>query len=200
MPAEEFIEPGLCGSSYDISAHNQRLISSMNVSDTPYRQAGADSIDVPEATTFVSTKRHPVVSSESIADRWYIGKKNADQTYKVTSQNGVRSAILPLSRRYRADRHFDRPTLKGKWYTDYMFGRTKSLDGNVGAQVFANKEFFVTAYPTESKKLCGKALKTFCTEFGAPEKLTFDGAKEQVKSGTDFMKVIREFEIIPHVV
>ena len=200
MPAEEFIEPGLCGSSYDIAALNQRLISSMNVSDTTYRQAGADSIDVPTTKTFVSKERHPVVSSESIADRWYIGKKNADQTYKVTSQKGVRSAILPLSRRYRADRHFDRPTLKGKWYTDYMFGRTKSLDGNVGAQVFANKEFFVTAYPTESKKLCGKALKTFCTEFGAPEKLTFDGAKEQVKSGTDFMKVIREFEIIPHVI
>ena len=28
----------------------------------------------------------------------------------------------------------------------------------------------------------------------------FDGAKEQVKSGTDFMKVIREYEIIPHVI
>ena len=70
----------------------------------------------------------------------------------------------------------------------------------MGAQVFANKELFVTAYPTESKKLCGKALKTFCKEFGAPERLTFDGAKEQVKSGTDFMKVIREFEIIPHVI
>ena len=81
-----------------------------------------------------------------------------------------------------------------------MYGRAKFLDGSVGAQVFANKEFFVTAYPTESKKLCGKALKTFCTEFGAPEKLTFDGAKEQVKSGTDFMKVVREYEIIPHVI
>jgi hypothetical protein len=69
-----------------------------------------------------------------------------------------------------------------------MFGRTKSLDGNVGAQVFANKEYFCNEYPTSSKKLCGKALQTFCSEFGAPEKLTFDGAKEQTKSGTDFMK------------
>ena len=66
------------------------------------------------------------------------------------------------------------------------------------SQLLYYQIFFVTVYPTESKKLCGKAIKTFCTEFGAPEKLTFDGAKEQVKSGTDFQKVLREHEIIPH--
>ena len=69
-----------------------------------------------------------------------------------------------------------------------------------GAQVFANREYFCNAYPTDSKKFCGKALQTFCKEFGAPEKLTFDGAKEQIKSGTDFMKAIREYEILPHVI
>ena len=198
MPAEEFIEPGLCGSNYDIASLSQRLVSQIKITDTPYQQAGADTKDVPTAKTFASKDRHPVVSAETIADQWYIGKKNAEQTYKVTTQKGVRSAILPLSRRYRADRHFNRPTLKGKWYTDYMFGRTKSLDGNRGAQVFANKEFFCTSYPTESKKFCGKALKTFCTEWGALEMLTYNGAKEQVKSGTDFQKVLREHEIIPH--
>ena len=66
----------------------------------------------------------------------------------MTTQKGVRSAILPLLRQYKVDRHFDRQTLKGKRYTDYMFGITKSLDGNVGAQVFANKDLFCTAYPT----------------------------------------------------
>ena len=53
MPAEELIEPGLSESSYDIAALNQMLISSMNISDTPYRQAGADSIDAPTTKTFV---------------------------------------------------------------------------------------------------------------------------------------------------
>ena len=200
VPAEEFVEPGLCGTSYDIASLSQRLISTINISDTPHEHAGADTNDIPTTKTFASKERHPVVSAESIADRWSIGMNNAKQTYKVTTQKGVRSAILPLSRRYRADRHFNRPTLKGKWYTDYMFGRTKSLDGNVGAQVFANKEYFCNAYPTSSKKFCGKALQTFCSEFGAPEKLTFDGAKEQTKSGTDFMKTVREYDILPHVI
>ena len=196
VPSEEFTEPGLRETSYDIASLSQRLMSTVQATGNIDKHK----VDVPTSNTFVSKERHPVVSAESIAERWFIGKKHADQTYKVTTQKGVRSAILPLSRRYRADRHFDRPTLKGKWYTDFMFARTKSLNGNVGAQVFANKEYFCTAYPTDSKKFCGKALKTFCTEFGAPEKLTFDGAKEQVKSGTEFMKTIREYEIIPHII
>ena len=118
----------------------------------------------------------------------------------MNTQKGVRSAIRPFSRRYRADRHFDRPTLKGKWHIDYMFGRTRSLDEDVAAQVFANKDYFFTANLTESKKLCRKALNTFCKKFGVPEKLTFYGTKEQVKSGIYFIKVILEYEIIPHVI
>ena len=74
----------------------------------------------------------------------------------MTNYKGVRSAILPLSRRYRADHHLDRQTLIGKWYIDYMFGRTKSLDGNKRAQVFINKIYFYTTYPTDSKKSVAK--------------------------------------------
>ena len=34
----------------------------------------------------------------------------------------------------------------------------------------------------------GDAFKMFCQELGVPEKLTFDGSKEQVCKGTTFMK------------
>ena len=90
------------------------LVSQVQVTNIPHAHAGSDIFDIPTAKTFKSKERHPVVSPESIADRWYIGKRNSKQTYKVTTQKGFRSAILPLSRRYRVDRHFDRPTLKGK--------------------------------------------------------------------------------------
>ena len=161
MPVVEFFEPGLCGTIYDIESLSQRLISTINTSDTFNDYAQTEKNDVPAIKTFVSKERHLVVSAESIANRWCVGMNNAKQTYKITTQKGVRSAILPLSRRYKADRHFNRPTLKGKWYTDYAFGRTKSLDGNVGAQVFANKECFCNACPTSSKKFCGKDLQIF---------------------------------------
>ena len=81
-----------------------------------------------------------------------------------------------------------------------MFGRNKSLYVNVGAQVFANKEYFCNEYTNISKKFCGKDLQTFCTEFGAPEKLTFDSAKEQTKSVIDFMEIVQEYDILPHAI
>ena len=59
-----------------------------------------------------------------------------------------------------------------------MFGRTKSLDRNIGAQVFTNKDFFCTEYLTESKNIRRNSLKTFCTEFCVPEMLTFDNTKD----------------------
>ena len=73
MPAEELVEPGLCGTSYDIASLSQRLISTLSITDTPHEKAGADTKDVPTMKTFVSKERHSVVSSESMADRWFIG-------------------------------------------------------------------------------------------------------------------------------
>ena len=51
----------------------------------------------------------------------------------------------------------------------------------------------------DSKKKAGNALRLFCQEFGAPEKLTFDGSKEQTKKGTEFMKQIRTHNIDYHI-
>ena len=51
----------------------------------------------------------------------------------------------------------------------------------------------------DNKGEAGEALKTFCKEFGVPEKLTFDGSKEQTKKGTGFMKQIRKHQIDYHI-
>jgi len=118
--------------------------------------------------------------------------KAATTTLRKTTQRFLRSAILPLSRRYRTDMMFERKTLQGQWSTDTMDGRCKSLDGNRYAQVFANKSYFSRIYPMDSKKKAGNALRLFRQEFGVPEKLTFDGSKEQTKKGTEFMKQIKD--------
>ena len=39
----------------------------------------------------------------------------------------------------------------------------------------------------------------FCQEFGVPERLTFDGSKEQSMKGTEFMKQIRLHGIDYHI-
>ena len=141
---------------------------------------------------------HPVVLAESIDDRLYVGMNNAKQTYKVTTQKGIRSALLPLSRIYRADRHFTRPTLKGKWCTEWMFGRTKSLDGNVEAQAFANKEYFCTSYPTISKKFFRRPWRHFA-QSTVHQRNSPLLVEKSIKWCTDFMKTVGEYDMLTHV-
>ena len=95
---------------------------------------------------------------------------------------------------------FRRKLLEGDWFTDTLDGRTPSLSGNRYGQVFANKGYFACIYPMDSKSKAGDALKTFCTEFGVPDKLTFDGSKEQTGKGTEFMRQIRRNDINFHVI
>ena len=151
--------------------------------------------DVPLRRTFISDERHIGVTAEEISERWCIGLSQARDTVKVTTQNGIRSAILPLSRRYKADRVFERPLMRGQFYTDTMDGRCKSLDGNKFAQVFANKDFFAVAYPMASKSTAGEGLRQFVHDYGRPENLTFDGSREQCGPKTEFMKNIRKYSI-----
>jgi hypothetical protein len=76
-----------------------------------------------------------------------------------------------------------------------MDGRSKSLDGNKYAQVFATKDLFAVAYPMQSKSHAGEGLRQFIHEFGRPEHLTFDGSKEQCGRKTEFMKNIRKYSV-----
>ena len=86
--------------------------------------------DAPVLHTFQSSERHTDVTPQQLSERWGISLSAASKTLQKTTQKFQRSAILPLSRRYRADRVFSRKTLSGEWSTDTMDGRCKSLDGN----------------------------------------------------------------------
>ena len=55
-------------------------------------------IDTPARRTFVSDERHVKVTAELIAERFGIGPTRAQRTLSVTTQRGVRSAILPIKK------------------------------------------------------------------------------------------------------
>ena len=128
----------------------ERLIAEVRVNVTD---------DVPTRRTFVSNERHLGVSAEELSDRWCIGLSQAQHPIKVTTQLATRSATLPLSRRYTADRVFETPLFRGQFYCDTMDGRCKLLDGNRYSQVFASKDFFAVIYPMETKSMAGDALR-----------------------------------------
>ena len=190
--------------AFSIDDLQARLIQSVVVhddyNDTTIGSVDTQQPDVPDIRSFESSERHSDVSPKSLSERWGIGFRQAKKTLKHTTQRIVRSAIMPLSRRYRADRIYQKKRLDGKWFTDTMDSHVKSLDGNRYAQVFSNKRHFQAIYPMSSKGQAGEALRLFCLEFGIPAELTFDGSKEQTCKGTEFMKQVRKNDIKFHII
>ena len=135
----------------------------------------------PARQSFVSRKQHSQLLAESLSEKWYIGPKRAKATLLATTQNGVRSAILPLSRRYRADRMFSIKQLDGKFATDTFFSKVKSIHMNTCCQVFSHKVGFQACYPKTSTTgdNLGEALDDFVHDFCTPMHLTFDGHQSQ---------------------
>jgi hypothetical protein len=179
----------------DIGALSKRLIASAKVVARQVSQVEVEIQDVPQAKSFQSKGRHSSVTPEDLSERWQIGLEQAKETLRRTTQRLARSAVMPLARRYKADRAFQLKRLDGMWASDTMDGRVKSLDGNRYAQVFSNGSFFAEVYPMATKSDAGQALKTFIMELGVPEELTIDGSKEQTKPKTDFQKYCRRNDI-----
>ena len=141
-----------------------------------------EQIDTPaRCRSFVSDERHTKASAELIAELFGIGPTRPQRTLQVSTQRGVRSVILPISRRYRADRVFGVKRLNGKFATDTAYGKLRSLRSNIGCQLYSHKSGFKTAYPIEEidGNHVGNALTQFINNYGAPEQLTFDGAAVQ---------------------
>jgi hypothetical protein len=171
------VEPGLASISA-VFCCNQ-----MAAAIIEQRNIRATNVDVPGAKTFISNKRHSQITCEQLSERWNIGLSQAKSTLKVTTQRGVRSAIMPLSRRYRTDRMYNQRKLRNqKFCTDTLFGKCKSITNNTCAQIFANEAYFVKAHPMEKKSMAGLALQQFIRDYGVPEQLTSDGTAEQTST------------------
>ena len=171
----------------------ERIIANVNVR--------SDDADVPRRRTLVSTERHLGIDPATIAELWGIGYNKAKATIEATMQRGIRSALLPLSRRYKADRMYKMKTLDAKFATDTLYAEEKSLLQNTCAQIYSNKVGFGVCYPMRNAKgaTIGQTLKDFCHDFGIPAHLTFDGATAQVGKNTDFARAINKYEIKTHV-
>ena len=128
------------------------------------------------------------MSAEVLADRFGIGLERAKQTLRATTQRGTGLALLPISRRYRANQQFGIKQLQGKFATNTIWAKSKTLRGNVASQIYSHKCGFNTAYHLESAngENVGYSLSNFVSDYGAPEHLTFNGAAVQVGKNTRF--------------
>ena len=88
----------------DPATFHSRLVSSIQV-HAPSKSPE----ELPTLPTFQSKSRHSSVTPEDLSKRWLIGLKQAKDTIQNTTQRILRSALLPLARRYRADCMYERP-------------------------------------------------------------------------------------------
>ena len=104
-----------------------------------------DISDIPASRTFMSNSRHLKAPAEIIADLWCIGIKKAKENLEETTQRDIRSDILPLSRRYRADRVYSLKIINARFATYNFFSYIKSINQNLCAQVFSHAVGFSAA-------------------------------------------------------
>ena len=77
--------------------------------------------EIPTRRTFIYHVRHLNASAELIVGLWCIGLKRSRVRLDATTQRGVRSAILPLVHRYRADIVFSMRRINAHFATDSFF-------------------------------------------------------------------------------
>lgn len=147
--------------------------------------------------TFISEERHSTVTPEDLSEKWGISVAQAALTLKATTRKLLRSAVMPLARRYRVDRMFGVRRLRCAVSTDTMDARCDSIHGDRYCQVFATKEFFAECYPIAKKSDCHIPLKKFIRTYGAPDEIISDGSREQTGRNTAFKAELRKFDI-PH--
>ena len=147
--------------------------------------------------SMVTEERHHTLTPEALAQMWQCGLKTARATIKATTQLGIRSALHPLSRRYRTDIMSQNLTrLNTTFYSDTMFAKCTSLNGNAVAQVFTDGQGYYHAEPLVSKAQAGEALDSFAATVGVPNVMVTDGAMEQTGPNSHFQKSLKRMGVL----
>jgi len=163
----------------------QRLIGAVKIATT-YRK---------DVDSVITNERHSKVSPEELARKWNIGLQTAKDTLAVTKQDGVRTAVHPMTRRVRVDHmRLHRPRLRDVWYCDTLISKVKSLLGNKYANVFTQGKF-TKVVPEAERSQAGITLTEFTDDVGIPEVMITDGAGEFTAKNKDFQKEARQMRI-----
>ena len=124
----------------------------------------------------VSDTRHSDISPETLSRKWRISLDSAKETLQITTQQGIRQAIRPITRRYRTGiMNTDIRRLRATVYADTGFVNIKSLRQNTCYQGYSC-ENFVQIYPMRKQTDAAQSLHDFANDVGAPAVLITDDA------------------------
>jgi Reverse transcriptase (RNA-dependent DNA polymerase) len=133
-----------------------------------------------KATETLPVTKKCKISPADLAKRWHIGVETAQKTLAKTTQLAIRDythstggrRLKPFAYQLRYRR------LNVEMYTDTLIGKTKSLQGNQYAQVFATPFHWVAVIPMEKKSQAHYTLDTLFQKVGVPRVMIPDNAKE----------------------
>ena len=175
---------------------NHHIISSTMTTNNKASHVERNNLATFGGKNILTKDRHHEVTPELLSRKWGCGLLTAKKTLKHTTQFGIRSAIGPLTRRYRTDLvQLHHRRLNVTFYTDTFFSKTKSLKGYTCCQIFTDGKGFIHSIPMRSKKEAGKALRQIIQDFGIPRKMIYDGSKEQCEPGSEFQKALTKYHI-----
>lgn len=198
-------------SKLDGNCNRYSVISSLSICnskavvpyDVSYSNISAESLipffDGLQISAIVTDERHHVVSPEALAEKWGCSIQTTKSTLDVTTQMNIRSAVHPLTHRYRTDLLSQRlRRLDTTMYTDTLFAKSRSLIGNTCAQLFYDPCGFMYVFPMVSKGEAGESLNALTSDVGIPNRLVYDGAAEQVRPKSKFEKLHHHYHIMEH--
>ena len=129
-------------------------------------------------------KRHHGISSGPLEIKWGIGIYKAKRNLQLTIQDNVRSALKPLTRRYRTYFLSQRlRRLNCRFYIYTLFAKDKSIVVNTCAQIFTDGEF-VQIITMRSKSEAGTTLDRINRDFGVANEIFMDNAPNQTGYNT----------------
>lgn len=163
----------------------ERMISSVHTSHTR------------RENELVSKTRHSKFTPEHVAHLFNCTIGMAKDILACTTQEGVRHAVMPLSRRYRVDHlHLHHTYLAGNWTMDHVEAKYKSIRGHTGSIVFTNGNI-VMVYPTHTKNDSDstESLRRLTEDLGIPANLKSDMAASFAGQHTDFQRLVRKLGI-----
>jgi hypothetical protein len=163
----------------------ERMISSVRVSSMQHMEK------------LQSKTRHSQFEPEHVAAVFSVSLGTAKNILNVKTQEGIRQAVTPLTRRYRVDHiHLHHTYLSGKWTLDHVESKYKSIRGHTGAIVISNGNL-AAIYPTASKVDLDstESLRRFTEEIGIPANLKCDMAAAFVGRHTDFQWLVQRLGI-----
>ena len=137
-----------------------------------------------------------------ISKLWCIELKRSQATRCENTQRGIGSAILQLSRRYRADRVFRMSRLNAIFANGHLIFRCQvTKPEHTDAQVLSHKVGFNATYPMVSSTWdsFGYLYRYFSHDFGTPEHFTFHAYSAQVRQNTLFIKTVRKYVMHNHI-